>query len=131
MIIADACIFIDALRSKGLAMKPVMSGHPVIACGVAKAEVLKGAKNEIDRQRIHTFLSGFQRLDFEEDDWIALGDNLATLRRKGLPVPFPDVVLATLAIESGYEVWSNDRHFPLMQTVLPELKLFVEPEESP
>jgi len=126
MIIADACIFIDALRSKGKALKPVMYGHPIIACGAAKAEVLKGAKNEIDRDRIHTFLSGFQRLAFEEDDWIALGDNLAVLRRKGISVPFPDVVLATLAIESGYEVWSDDKHFPLMQTALPDLKLFSE-----
>ena len=45
----------------------------------------------------------------------------------GVTVPFPDVVLVTLAIDSGVELWTRDKHFALMQTVLPALKLFQEP----
>jgi len=51
----------------------------------------------------------------------------ATLRSKAMTVPFPDAVLATLDIENDVEVWARDPHFPMMQTILPRLKLFQEP----
>jgi predicted nucleic acid-binding protein len=42
-------------------------------------------------------------------------------------VPFPDVVLATVAIANGIELWTRDKHFALIQGVLPALRLFQEP----
>ena len=59
--------------------------------------------------------------------WDTVGDNLATLRSKGITVPMADAVIATLGIENDIEVWARDPHFPLMQTALPRLKLFQEP----
>jgi predicted nucleic acid-binding protein len=52
---------------------------------------------------------------------------LAALQAADLTLPFPDVVIATVAIAHGVELWARDYHFPLMQTVLPALQLFVEP----
>ena len=37
------------------------------------------------------------------------------------------VVLATVAISNDIELWTRDTHFPMIQKVLPALKLFVEP----
>jgi predicted nucleic acid-binding protein len=44
-------------------------------------------------------------------------------------VPFPDVLLATVAIENGLELWTDDSHFLHIQRVLPALRLFQEPAE--
>ena len=52
-----------------------------------------------------------QKKVFEEND-------------NGLVVPFQDAMVAYLAIKNNCEVWTNDKHFKLMQVVLPELKLF-------
>jgi len=42
-------------------------------------------------------------------------------------VPLIDTALATIAIESGIELWTYDSHFALIQGVLPTLRLFQEP----
>ncbi|MFO0807261.1 MAG: hypothetical protein U0746_01420 [Gemmataceae bacterium] len=42
-------------------------------------------------------------------------------------MPFPDAVLATLAIANSIELWTRDKHFALIQTALPALRLFQEP----
>lgn len=42
-------------------------------------------------------------------------------------MPFPDALIATLAIRSGTELWTYDNHFRLMQSSLPALRLFAEP----
>lgn len=62
-----------------------------------------------------------------ESCWDLVGENLAALYARGITVPFPDVVIATLGIENDIEVWARDPHFPVMQMVLPRLKLFQEP----
>ena len=62
-----------------------------------------------------------------ESVWDDVGDNLCTLRTHGVTVPFPDAVLATLAIVNHLELWTHDAHFLLIQKWLPALKLFQEP----
>jgi len=59
--------------------------------------------------------------------WNLAGDNLAMLYTSGTTVPFPDALVATVAIENDLEVWARDPHFPMMQKILPHLKLFQEP----
>jgi predicted nucleic acid-binding protein len=40
----------------------------------------------------------------------------------GVTVPFSDAIIATVAIENGVELWTRDRQFTLIQSVLPALK---------
>jgi predicted nucleic acid-binding protein len=56
-----------------------------------------------------------------------VGDNLALLQTRGLTIPFPDVMIATVGIAYGVEIWARDNHFSMMQTVLLGVRLFVEP----
>jgi predicted nucleic acid-binding protein len=69
----------------------------------------------------------FRRRRFPSLSWDAVGDNLAALRAAGIAVPFADVVIATLGICLGVEVWTRDKQFGLMQSALPGLRLFQEP----
>ena len=127
MILVDANIVIAASRSKGAAIRAKIGALPVVIAGIVRCEMIKGARTKFERDNANAICDGYLALDFLPEHWINLGDNLAALRRKGISVPFADVILATIAIANDIEVWSNDRHFPMMQTVLPELKLFVEP----
>jgi predicted nucleic acid-binding protein len=38
-----------------------------------------------------------------------------------------DVLIAAVALENDAELWTRAHHFPMIQTVLPALKLFQEP----
>lgn len=127
MILVDAGVIIDYLRTKEPKLDHLFRSRPVAICGVTRSEVLAGARTSQDRKRIIRVLRPFHRLTTREALWDIVGDTLAALYARGITVPFPDTVVATLGIEFDFEVGARDPHFPAMQRVLPRLKLFQEP----
>ena len=124
MILVDTNIIIDFWNNPTAASAKIFSENDIALCGVIKTELLRGSKSTNDFAQIQTTLEDFYYLNFVENDWIALAKQFITLKEHGLVVPFQDAIIAFLAIKYGCEVWTNDKHFKLMQTVLPELKLF-------
>lgn len=127
MILVDTTVVIDYARGKDAKLVAFLPTLPVAVCGVVRAELLCGARDANHRTSLLTLLAPFQHVAIPDTLWDIVGDNLAALRSKGITVPFPDAVIATLGIEKNIEVWARDPHFPTMQKVLPALKLFQEP----
>jgi len=127
MILVDTSVAIDYTRGRDHKLQALLLALPVAVCGVTHAEVLCGARDSAHRQKLLTALAAFQFLPIADSLWNIIGDNMAALRRKGITVPFPDAVIATLGIENDIEVWARDPHFPTIQQHLPRLKLFQEP----
>ena len=127
MILVDASVAIDWSRGKDANLRRLTPSLPVAVCGVTQAEVLHGSIGPAHRQKLLNDPATFQLVPMPDALWITVGDNLAALRRRGIAVPFPDAVVAALGILNDIEVWASDTHFPLMQKVLPRLKLFQEP----
>ena len=124
MILVDTNIIIDFWNKPTAAARKIFSENDIAICGVIKTELLRGSKSANDFAQIQTTLADFYYLNFLENDWITLAKQFITLKKNGLVVPFQDAMIAFLAIKYGCEVWTNDKHFKLMQPVLPELKLF-------
>lgn len=127
MILVDASVLIDYLRTKDAKLDQIFRKEPVAVCGVTRSEILAGARSAKDRQRLLLFLARFQQVLTPESAWETAGDNLAAFYAGGLTVPLPDALVATIGFENAFEVWARDAHFPTMQTILPALKLFQEP----
>jgi predicted nucleic acid-binding protein len=127
VILVDTSVVIDYVRGRDPKVAALMLQHPVAVCGIVRAEMLCGARDQGHRAKLLMVLAAFAQLSIPELIWDAVGDNLATLRRQGITVPLPDALIATLGIENGMEVWARDPHFPIMQAALPQLKLFREP----
>jgi predicted nucleic acid-binding protein len=127
MILIDAGVLIDFLRTKDPKLNKLFRSLPIAVCGVTRAEILAGARSVKDRQRLVRFLDAFQQLAISEPFWDDAGATLAALYARGITVPIPDAVVATLGIENSVEVWARDPHFPTMQKILPGLMLFNEP----
>ncbi len=127
MILVDTTVVIDYTRGKDLKLQALLLALHVAVCGLTRTEVLQGSRGPADRQKLLTALAAFQFLTIPDPLWDTAGDNLAALRSKGITVPLPDAVVATLAIANDIEVWARDPHFPMIQKVLPALKLFQEP----
>ena len=125
MILVDTNIIIDFWNNPTAASAKIFSENDIALCGVIKTELLRGSKSVNDFAQIQTTLEDFYYLNFVENDWIALAKQFITLKKNGLVVSFQDAIIAFLAIKYGCEVWTNDKHFKLMQTVLPELKLLL------
>lgn len=127
MILIDASVLFDHTRAKDPNVARLIALNPIAICGVTRTEALHGVRTFKERMDLIKTLNSYPQVSTPESIWDEAGDHLALLRSKGLTIPIPDVILATVAIHHDLEVWARDHHFPLMQKWLPALKLFQEP----
>jgi len=127
MILADTNILIIYLRTADPKLLALFRSLPIAICGVTRAEVRCGVRNPAQLTASQIFLATFHTALIPDHLWDEVGSNLATLRAAGFAFPFPDVVIATLAIANGIELWTRDKQFTTMQSALPALQLFQEP----
>lgn len=124
MILVDTNVIIDFWDKPTEEVKNILEENDIAICGVIKTELLRGSNSEKQFSQIEEALNDFTYLSFSEKDQISLARQFITLKKNGLVVPFQDVMIAYIAIKNNCEVWTNDKHFKLMQIVFPELKLF-------
>ena len=124
MILADTNVIIDFWDSPNDEYARIFEDNEIATCGVIKTELLRGSNSEKQFSQIEEALNDFTYFSFSEKDWISLSKLFITLKKNGLAVPFQDAMIAYLAIKHDCEVWTNDKHFKLMQVVLPSLRLF-------
>lgn len=127
MILLDASVLFAYTRGRDAKLNALMPTLVVGLCGMTRAEALRGVRSATDRANEIAKMSTFRVLPTAEAVWDELGDNLAALGAAGVAVPLPDVIVATVGIHHNVEVWARDHHFPMMQAVLPALRLFAEP----
>ncbi len=127
MILLDASVLFDFQRGKDAKLTALVPTLPCCVCGATRSEALKGANDPARRAGTLQLLGTFPAIRTPEAVWDELGDHLAALRRAGLVIPYADVLVATVGIHHGIEVWARDHHFPMMLPVLPGLRLFAEP----
>ncbi len=124
MILVDTNVIIDFWNKPNDESAKIFENNEIATCGVIKTELLRGSNSEEQFSQMEEALNDFIYLPFSEKDWILLSKQFITLKQNGLAVPFQDAMIAYLAIKHNCELWTNDKHFKLMQVVLPELKLF-------
>ncbi len=127
MILLDTSVLIRYLRTSSAGIREVLASMDCAICGVTRAEILHGARTVQDAEGLIKAMDAFIQLPIEQATWDRFGYHLASLRTKGLPMPFQDVLLATVTIDHSAELWSYDVHFHTIQTVLTDLKLFDGP----
>jgi predicted nucleic acid-binding protein len=127
MILVDTSVIIDFARTADPQLANLFSTLPVGVCGIVRGEFLAGSRSAKDRTQNLAILTQFAQIAIPDTIWDVVGDNYAELRRKGVTVPFPDVVLATVAIFGDFELWTRDANFAHVQRALPALRLFAEP----
>jgi predicted nucleic acid-binding protein len=126
MILLDSSVVIDLFRAQDDRILDVILEHDAAICGITRAEVLSGARDESHRVKLMAALDLFQSLALPEAIWDQVGDNLARLRASGVTVPLADAIIATVAMSSDIELWARDQHFPLIEQAMPSLKLYQE-----
>ena len=124
MILADTNIFIDFWNNPTEDLKNVFLKEDIAVCGVVRAELLHGAVSAKDFANITTMLEAFDEFNLEIPDWQILGDNLYNLRKKGISIPFSDAIIATIAFKHDIPIWTGDKHFLLIQSVLTGLNIY-------
>lgn len=127
MILLNTTVLVQYLRTASEAIKAVLGAESAAICGITRAEILHGAKSNQDESDLTLALNCFVQIPIKEDTWNTLGGILRSLRSRGVAVPFPDALIATVAIREDLELWTYDAHFQAIRTALPTLKLFDGP----
>jgi len=127
MILVDTSVMIAYIRTGEPTLRALFALHDAAICGVTRAEVLQGVRNPVNRPRMILALDAFRQISIPDGAWDAVGDLFALLRAAGLPTPWADVVIASLAVQLDVELWARDQHYVAIQRLLPQLRLFAEP----
>ena len=101
----------------------IFNEEDIAICGIVEAELLHGARSEKELYDITEAISCFERL-YVGENWNHLGRILYRLRKAGVTLPFTDAVIAQIAINNDISILTNDHHFKLIQSIIPELKLY-------
>lgn len=124
MILVDTNIIIDFWKRPTEKAQKIFENEEISICGITEAELIHGAKSEKEINLIIEALEDFNLFEISENDWIEIGKLLNKVKKKGISVPFQDTVIAYLAIKNSSELWTNDKHFKMIQSEIKELKIF-------
>ena len=92
----------------------LLKENTVITTGMVKLEILGGTKTESEFRRLKRRLDALDSVDLDTSLWEESYDLAFKLRRKGITVPYTDILIAACALKIGSTVVHADAHFDLM-----------------
>ena len=119
MFLVDTSAWIIALRKDfGPEVKEridhLLKENCIITNGMVKLEILGGTKTESEFRRLKRRLDALDSVDFDTSLWKNSYDLAFQLRRKGITVPYTDILIAACALRTGSTIVHADAHFDLV-----------------
>ena len=93
----------------------LLKENAVAIAGIVKLELLGGTKSEKEFQRLKSRLDALHTVECNVPLWERSYRLAFKLRRKGIIVPYTDILIAACAQEIEATVLHVDAHFDLMQ----------------
>lgn len=117
----DTSLWIEALRRDGplaarRAVTDAVEGGTAIINGLVMSELLRGAQDERDYDRLKTMLEAVVCVPLTPATLEEAGRLGFDLRRSGAIVPTVDLVIAASAVTQEAELLHCDRHFEIIAT---------------
>lgn len=121
MVLVDSSVWIEAARRTGrldckVGLENLVDAAEAMFCGPIKLEVLGGARQE-DRKRMAAYFDCIPYRAISDDAWNFALDCAWRLRDKGHTIPWNDILIGSLSVKLGCQVYSVDQHFEVMQVV--------------
>jgi len=119
MILVDTSAWIFALKKNPfLPLKEkidlLLRDELILAFGMIKLELLGGAKSEKEFTRLKSRLDALYEIPTDQSLWDKASELAFTLHRKGITVPYTDILIASAALYSKATLLHADVHFNLM-----------------
>ena len=97
----------------------LLAADRVAITGMVRLELLGGARNEREWDQLNDHASALHQFPVEDDTWQEAARMGFQLRRRGVTVPFTDLIIGAVAIKTNAVLLHRDRHFDLMAQQLP------------
>lgn len=92
----------------------LLAGGRIAIIPVIRIELLGGTKSQLEFQRLDRRLSALHQLPLSKSEWDESARLAFKLRRKGMTVPYIDIIIAAVAILHGMPLVHADKHFDLI-----------------
>src|SRR2546430_14673333 len=93
-----------------LAVQQVLTVEQVYTCWMVMAELLIGARDERGFTQLFETLRALPEIPVTDRVWEAAARLGYTLRRRGVTIPLPDLLIAHAAITCALPPWHVDEH---------------------
>ncbi|XCN71070.1 MAG: PIN domain-containing protein [Candidatus Electrothrix aestuarii] len=114
-VLIDTSAWIDFFRNTGGAAGDVVAEliqlDQAYLTDTVMAELLHGAKGKQEMKSLEAVFATIPILDVTGEDWLATGNTLQALRKKGCTVPLTDVLIASVAQRNDMAVLTLDKDF--------------------
>ena len=92
----------------------LLKENAIITTGIVKLEILGGTKTQNEFERLKTRLDSLDMVETDTALWEEAYRLSFELRRKGITVPYTDILIAACALRTESTVVHADAHFDLM-----------------
>lgn len=121
-VLPDTCAWIDYFRPKspsdfGQVVERLLIESEVFICGPILYELTQGIRSDKERSKILDSIRALNYVEMTERLWLKAGDLSSALRKKGLTLPFSDILISAIAIQNNLSILTEDKHFNLIQGV--------------
>ena len=119
LFLVDTSAWIFALRKDSIPhvrnrIDLLLKDDLVITTGMIKLEIVSGAKSEKERKRLKGRFEALDSVETDDQLWESACELGFKLRRKGLTIPYTDILIAACALKAESIVLHADAHFDLM-----------------
>jgi predicted nucleic acid-binding protein len=91
----------------------LLKENRVLTTGIIKLELLGGTKTEKEFQRLKMRLDALEECQTDTSLWERAYDLAFQLRRKGVTIPYTDILIAACALSRDAIILHVDAHFDL------------------
>ena len=121
-IIVDTSVWIEYFKNNDkfvLLIENNLNLEKIFITGIIISELLHGVRNYAEYKMLSKSIDAIPYLECIFDDWLKTGKILFELKRKNIPVPLTDVLIATIAIRNDASVLTLDKHFENIIQITP------------
>lgn len=134
MVLVDTPVWFLSLRRRAIDLAPderrisqnlydLVQQQRVRLLGSTRQEVLSGIREESTFLRIRDHLRGFRNVELDESDYERAAQATNRCIRGGIAGSSTDLLMCTVAVRYGWQIFSTDRDFTHYRRVLP-IQLF-------
>jgi len=119
LFLVDTSAWIFALRKEFVAsvkerISQLLRDHIVLTNGMIRLELLGGVRTEKEFRRLRARFDALDEVEVSASVWEKACRMAFDLRRKGIMVPYTDILIAACALETESTLVHADAHFDLM-----------------
>lgn len=122
-VLADTTVWIEFFTRKsdtGSQLENLLKEKSVWTCGVVIFELLQGVKAEEEKILVMDTLSPLPYIEMTPLLWQKSAFLSSHLRKQGITLPFSDILIGAIALDSNLTVYTLDKHFSL----IPDVRLY-------